>query len=165
MKYWRVFQESWQILWQHKILWAFGLLAALGGGGFNFNWRIGDLQPVIDLPLGARALLNDFFRQVDPTEVVIAGVVLGSLMFGLLTFAGGGLIGLVIALRRREPISLRLGLKAANTNFLPLLVCPSRPGAAVVDRQRAGRSLDLASFFCRIHRADRRAVVQPRYDR
>ena len=100
---------------------AFGLLAALGGGGFNFNWRIGDLQPVIDLPLGARALLSDFFRQIDPTAVVVAGVVLGSLMFMLLTFSEGGLISLVNSIRDREPINLRVGLTAANQNFLPLL--------------------------------------------
>jgi hypothetical protein len=121
MRYWRLFQESWQILWQRKVLWAFGLLAALGGGGFNFNWRIGDLQPVIDLPLGARALLLDFFRQSDPATVVFAGLVLGGVMFLLLTFAEGGLISLVNTIRNREPISLRAGLAAANQNFLPLL--------------------------------------------
>ena len=121
MRYVRLFQESWLILWQYKILWAFGLLAALGGGGFNFNWRIGDVQPVIDLPLGARALLSDFFRQIDPTTVVIAGVVFGSLMFALLTFAEGGLIGLVNTIRDRQPISLRAGIRVANQNFLRLL--------------------------------------------
>ena len=122
MKYVRLFQESWQILWRYKLLWAFGLLAALGGGGFNFNWRIGDLHPAIDLPLGSRALLSDFFRQIDPAAVVIAGVVLGSLMFMLLTFAEGGLISLVTTVRDQKPIDLRAGLSAANKNFLPLLV-------------------------------------------
>jgi hypothetical protein len=121
MKYVGLFQESWQILWRYKILWAFGLFAALGGGGFNFDWRIGEVQSAIDLPLGARALLSDFFRPIDPTTVVIAGVILGGLMFVLLTFAEGGLIGLVTAIRDQKPIDLRAGLRVANQNFLRLL--------------------------------------------
>lgn len=29
--------RAWQIIWKHKILWVFGILASCGRGGGNFN--------------------------------------------------------------------------------------------------------------------------------
>lgn len=42
MDFGRLTNESFRIAWDHKLLWIFGLFAAGGGVGFNFNYDLGD---------------------------------------------------------------------------------------------------------------------------
>lgn len=70
MDFGNVLTRAWQIIWKHKVLWIFGILAgcASGGGGANFNYRTSyrgetpqQMQPYIDqfnsLPDGVIAVL------------------------------------------------------------------------------------------------------------
>lgn len=47
-----VLSRSWKIIWKHKVLWIFGLFAALtgGGGGNNFNYNLQQHGQTSNLP-------------------------------------------------------------------------------------------------------------------
>ncbi len=113
--------EAWSVLWNKRSLWFFGLLAALGGGGFNFIWRIGETQSPTELPLGSQALLQNVLRPLDPPTLILVGVVLGGAMFMLHTLAQGALIRMVGLWQRHQEATLRDGVRAAWHYFLPLL--------------------------------------------
>lgn len=121
MKQWDSIQQAWSILWHKRSLWFFGLLAALGGSGFNFNWRVGEVHPLTELPLGTRTLLRDALSPGDPTTVIVVGLLLGATMFVLLTFAQGALIDMVGSLQNHQVPSIQGGIRAGWQHFLPLL--------------------------------------------
>ena len=121
MNHWSLFKQSWTILWRYKSLWVFGLLAALGGGGINFNWNVGQVRPIADLPLGARALLSDIFTPAAIGTLVIVGLAIGVVVFVLGTFAQGALISLVSAIRDGQAVSVGMGMNAGTRRFVPLL--------------------------------------------
>ncbi|HTP10327.1 MAG TPA: hypothetical protein VMP08_18870 [Anaerolineae bacterium] len=125
MNLWDYISEAWSILWNKRSLWFFGLLAALGGSGFNFNWHIGEPQPVTDLPLGAQTLLQNALRSNDTTTLILIGLVLGLAMFMLSTLAQGALIDLVGNLQKRQETTIHRGLRAGWQYFLPLLAVRS----------------------------------------
>ncbi len=121
MSLWDYLSEAWSLLWSKRSLWLFGLLAALGGSGFNFIWHIGETQPLTELPLGSRALLQNVLNPLDPPRLILVGVVLGGAMFVLNTLAQGALIRMVGLWLRHQEVTLRDGLRAAWHYFLPLL--------------------------------------------
>ncbi len=121
MNLWNTISEAWSILWNKRSLWFFGLLAALGGGGFNFIWRIGETQSTTALPLGSRALLQSVLSPLDPLRLILVGVLLGGAMFMLHTLAQGALIRMVGLLQRHQQVTIIDGLHAGWQYFLPLL--------------------------------------------
>ncbi len=118
---WDYVGEAWSILWNKRSLWFFGLLAALGGSGFNFNWRIGEPQPLTALPLGALTLLQHVLSPGDTRTMIVVGLVLGTAMFMLVTLAQGALIDMVGSLQRRREATIKSGLRAGWQYFWPLL--------------------------------------------
>lgn len=119
MNHWALFRRSGSILWRNKTLWVFGLLAALGGG-FNFN--VGDVRPITDLPLGARELLRDLLSGIDLAPLIIAGLIVGAITFVLATFAEAALISMVAKIAAGQPVSVGDGANAGARRFLPLLL-------------------------------------------
>jgi hypothetical protein len=63
MNYGEVLSKSWKIVWKHKALWIFGILAGCGSGGggggggsnLNYSFQQGDLPPAME----------NFFRQFE----------------------------------------------------------------------------------------------------
>ena len=74
MNYGEVLSKSWKIIWKHKVLWIFGILAGCGsaraggggGGNFNYSFQQGELPPA----------LENFFRQFEriPDWQVVLGI-------------------------------------------------------------------------------------------
>lgn len=119
-----LFGQSLSILWRHKGLWIFGLLAALGGGGLsslvsltNYN----TLRPFAEMPLGIspesfRAWLGMSFAQM-----LAIGLVLGIISFLIHTYAEGALIGMVDAIGEGRIPSMGEGALVGLRRFVPLL--------------------------------------------
>jgi hypothetical protein len=109
---------------RRKVLWVFGLLAALGGGGFNFTWSIGNqTETLFELPLGTRALLRYLLGSPDMgTTLIVAGLVLGVIAFVVHTFASGALIHLVGKFDQRQTVTISDGARAGRHYFWPMLV-------------------------------------------
>ena len=124
MEYGDILGTAWDVVKRYKVLWLFGLLAALGGGGFNFTWNIGTQnQTLFELPLGTRALLRYVFHLPDLSNTLLmTGLVLGVVVFAIHTLATGALIDLVGALERHQPLTVRHGLHAGWRFWGPLLV-------------------------------------------
>ncbi len=121
MHLWDYVGEAWSILWHKRSLWLFGLLAALGGSGFNFSWRIGEPQPLTELPLGALTMLQHVLVPGDTRTMIVVGLVLGTAMFLLVTLAQGALIDMVGSLQNHREATIKSGLRAGWQYFLPLL--------------------------------------------
>ena len=122
MNHWGLFKRSWSILWRNKTLWVFGLLAALGGGGLNFNFRVGEVRPMTDLPLGARELLRSMFGDGNLAALIGIGLAIGAITFALATFAQAALISMVNSIQSGHPVSVADGAQAGARRFLPLLL-------------------------------------------
>jgi hypothetical protein len=121
MNHWALFKQSWSILWRHKTLWVFGLLAALGGGGFNFNWNVGQMRPIAELPIGLRSVLSDFFSSGALVTFTIIALAIGVVVFVLATFAQAALIRMISDIRDGQSPSVGDGMQAATQRFVPLL--------------------------------------------
>ena len=95
MNFGEVLSRAWEIIWKNKILWVFGILAALGSGsgssgnsGSNFRFEGGEVPPQFQG-------IERFFENIQPWMIVL--FVLGALLFTVLivvlsTFGKGGLL-------------------------------------------------------------------------
>jgi hypothetical protein len=93
--------RAWKITWDHKVLWLFGILAALGSGnaGSNTNFRfqgrdLGTPDPQVE------QFMRRFFGEIDPNVLVAVGIglaclvfLIGVVLFVLSVIGRGGLIG------------------------------------------------------------------------
>jgi hypothetical protein len=99
MDYGKVFRRAWDIIWNHKVLWIFGILASCGsgggngGGGGNFNTGVqtdntGQLPPQME-EFGRS--IQRFFENMSEGENValILGVICLVLILALLFWAIG----------------------------------------------------------------------------
>lgn len=95
MNFGEVLSRAWEIIWKNKILWVFGILAALANGsgssgnsGSNFRFQGGEIPPQFQD-------LERFFETIPPWVPVLAALV-GLLLFILFivlgTFGKGGLL-------------------------------------------------------------------------
>lgn len=95
MDYNRLLNRAWTIVWTHKFLILLGVLAALGGGGNNFRWQMGNDngggRPTFQFGEGA-------FTGFSVALVVFLiglALALGLLLWAIVTVARGGLIAAV----------------------------------------------------------------------
>ncbi len=94
MEFGEILSKSWQIIWKHKILWIFGILAscASGNGSMNFGGNFSSRQQTPQQ-------FEHFFRNVDPTLIfiLIAVAIVIGLIFGLIAVFLGtiGRIGVI----------------------------------------------------------------------
>lgn len=82
MNYGEVLRRSWEIVWKHKVLWIFGILASCGsggGGGGNSGFRISSRG---ELPPRAEQFFERTFGQFSDWQ--IAMIVLAIIVFLLL---------------------------------------------------------------------------------
>ncbi|MCC6146279.1 MAG: hypothetical protein IT308_01795 [Anaerolineaceae bacterium] len=91
MNYGEVLEKSWKIIWKHKILWLFGLLASCGrasggggGGGGGGNVSSGQIPDMTfqDMPPWIENLTQTFVRMAE--NGTILWLVAGLFVFGFL---------------------------------------------------------------------------------
>lgn len=106
MNYGDILSRAWQITWNHKILWIFGILAALGSGGGGGGGVGGDLRA------NTRGLPPDIQRQFERPEVtlfvlciVLVAIIIALVLFVLSIIGRGGLIGGIRAAEDRGSVS------------------------------------------------------------
>lgn len=93
-----VLSRAWQIIWKHKVLWIFGILAGCqgggGGGGSSFNMR-GNTDRPANFPQ-----LEQYFQNVDPVVIaVIVGIILLIVLFLVIVAVFLGTIGRIGLIR------------------------------------------------------------------
>jgi hypothetical protein len=99
MDYGNLLSRAWQLTWKHKVLWIFGILAGIGGGGANFNFGFGG--PSGRTPAGTGSPLppdiqNQLSRPETLAIILAAGCVIfviGIVLLILGIIGRGGLIG------------------------------------------------------------------------
>ena len=69
-----VLTRAWQIIWKHKILWVFGILASCGqgSGNFNSNSNIRNDSSSLDLP----PQMMEWARWIENNVAMFIGIVL-----------------------------------------------------------------------------------------
>ena len=91
MDFGAVLSSAWKIIWRHKILWVFGILAGCGSASYSTP----NISYQIDLPY----TVQNFFDQASPgliTLIIIAGVLVTLALICLVVFLGTiGRIGLI----------------------------------------------------------------------
>ncbi|MBE0671142.1 MAG: hypothetical protein IH588_11180 [Anaerolineales bacterium] len=93
-----ILTRSWQIIWKHKILWVFGILAGFargggGGGGGNSGYRTSSG----DSPFPTTQWEQQITRFFEDNLWIVIAVVIAIVLFSLLLYAAGilGRIGLI----------------------------------------------------------------------
>jgi hypothetical protein len=119
-----IFGRAWRLTWQHKLLWIFGFLAALGSGNApnpNTQWEFErrGRGPDVDLgDFGRR--IEVFFENLSPVTIAIIVIVilLIALVIYLLSVLGrGGLIGGILAADNTGTVSFGQAWAAGQRNF------------------------------------------------
>ena len=81
MDFGKVLSRAWQIIWQNKVLWIFGILAACGsrsgsfGSGFNYQGNSRDVQ---NLPPAFRDLffqIQQWYGRTPPDKIILYGLI------------------------------------------------------------------------------------------
>lgn len=123
MDFGKVLSRSWNIIWNHKILWLFGILASCGsrsggggGGGGNFGVQSNNPQDFGNLPPEMQRILMDWqrtFESIPQDRLILYGLlfVAAILLLVLLTWLIGlyGKTGITVGALRAEagqPVSL-----------------------------------------------------------
>lgn len=126
INYGNLIKEAWQITWQNKYLWWFGLLIALSGGGFNFNFFSG-WEEKGGWEENMKQKISDWVALY--WEWIIVGCIL---LFFLMIFflilniwSRGALafsLGKITAKNpTEEPMNFRLGMREGKKFFWPIL--------------------------------------------
>lgn len=115
MDFGKVLSRSWNIIWNHKILWLFGILASCGsrsgggGGGGNFSAQTNNPQDFGNLPPQMQRFFMDLERTFNniPQDRIIVYVLLGValvLLLVVITWLVGlyGKTGLTVGALRAE---------------------------------------------------------------
>jgi hypothetical protein len=93
MNFGEVLSKAWQIIWKHKILWLFGIMAGCagsGGGAPNFQYSYST-----DLPPQIGSYIEQFPREQIPLWIAIAVVVILLLAAVSIFFGTIGRIGII----------------------------------------------------------------------
>jgi hypothetical protein len=96
MDFGNVLSRAWQIIWKHKVLWIFGILAGCSGNiGGNFSWRSSYRG---DVPQQVQPYVDRFQNMSDGliAAFVIGAIILGLIIIVVTVFLGTmGRIGLI----------------------------------------------------------------------
>src|SRR5262245_20405187 len=121
--------RAWRITWQNKILWIFGILAALMSGGGNVDFSFQGGRPPIGQP---DPRVEQFFRRIFgddvPNVLLAAGVGVGCLgllflvvLFVLSIIGRGGLIGGIQLADANGKVSFGEAWRAGTRKFWTVL--------------------------------------------
>jgi len=98
-----ILTHAWQIIWKHKILWIFGILASCtrgagGGGGSNTGYQFssGDRPPFVDDQFTRQ--MEDMLRWLSDNWWILAALVLALILISL-AFYVIGFIGKISLIR------------------------------------------------------------------
>ena len=117
-----VLSRAWQIIWRHKVLWIFGILASCGGnanGGASSNYSVSDRQ---ELPPQMQPFFDRFATLTDWQIALLVGTVIlvVLLLVVLAIFLGTiGRIGLIRGTQQVEQGADRLGFGDLFRDSLP----------------------------------------------
>jgi hypothetical protein len=108
MDYGNMLSHAWQLTWRHKVLWIFGLLAALGSvGNGGTNWRLSSDQTGVTIP---PAVQQQFERPEFVLFAVVAAFVALAVVLALIvitTIARAGLIGGIARAEEQGRVTFR----------------------------------------------------------
>jgi hypothetical protein len=114
MDYGYVLSRAWKIIWEHKVLWIFGILMGLGNaGGSSSSAANGNMTWTVDQP---PAWFDNFAVNFSDTQGVVllcGAILLGLLIFALIIFlATIGKIGII-----RGVSDVELGAQTSRLRF------------------------------------------------
>jgi hypothetical protein len=122
MNYGEVLSRAWQIIWRHKILWIFGILAGCGnaGGGGGGNANVSYQQ---EAPPDVQRFFDQFMASVETWQLVliVASIILVALiLLAIVIFLGTiGRVGLVRGTLEAEAGAQRLAFGDLFRQSLP----------------------------------------------
>lgn len=128
MDYGRIVRRAWEITWRHKVLWIFGIAAALfsgggfgGGGGNGAQYRMNDSD--LNRWRGMVPFGGNWEAAVPVILAIIGVLVLLALVFAVVGIvvrytSYGALIGMVDEVERTERTSFRSGLRRGWRHLL-----------------------------------------------
>jgi hypothetical protein len=125
--------RAWKITWENKILWVFGILAALGsggGGGSNSGFRFDRSSPQVP------PQIQRFFDQAGPMLVAVAigvacvAVILALVLIVLSVIGRGGLISGVLKAESGSKVTFNEAWSAGVSNFWRLFIIQLAVGVA-----------------------------------
>jgi len=138
MEYGRIISQGLRITWRHKVLWVFGIAAAIfsGGyrGGFQYNLGSGDIQrwrqmlPGMPhmMPRGWMGGLSPFLANIGPilAAILAAAVVIG-VVFAIVGIVVrytslGALISMVEEIRQTDKATFKVGISQGWGRLLRL---------------------------------------------
>ena len=134
MNYGQLLKRAWQITWRYKVLWAFGIAAALfqggfGGGGFQYRFGAQDMarwRQMVPMMPG----LGRGFAHMQAAWPIVMGIIGVLLVMGLFfAIVGvivrytsiGALIAMVDEIEGTQETSFKAGLTRGWRRFLYLL--------------------------------------------
>jgi hypothetical protein len=135
-----ILSKAWNITWKHKILWVFGFLAMLAGGGNGLNGSTGGFRNQVNYNLGPREMeqanlppaLRDLANQLSAIDVntwitigIIAACVLlfvGIALWLISIIGRGGLIGGIVSADTAGKVTFREAWNAGLRYFVRLLL-------------------------------------------
>ena len=127
MDFGTILRRAWEIIWNHKVLWIFGILASCGsggsggsgGGGGNISFNTTTASD--DIP-GFIRDLTYFFERQSPENLflIAAGIILLALILGLVFFLLGilGRVALIKGAHQAE-LGQRLGFRQLISDSMP----------------------------------------------
>lgn len=154
MDYTKILSRAWQITWNHKVLWVFGILVALttnGGGGNNGNsfnsssdGRRGDLPDFIP-PAMQRFIESPAFI-ITIIAILCALVIVGIILFLLGVAATGALIGGINLAETTGAVTFTQAWGIGTQNFLKILGL--KIGVGILNAVAAVISLICCPLLC-----------------
>jgi hypothetical protein len=118
MDFGEVLSKAWKIIWKHKILWVFGILAGLGTGGgggtnTNFNLNNGDFQnwslpPEIQQNLELFAQKMEKLAEIPWYAWVVMGLFCVVLVVAVIYLSTIGRIGLINGVKQADQTEEKL---------------------------------------------------------
>jgi hypothetical protein len=117
MNFGEVLSKAWQIIWKHKVLWIFGILAGLlGSGSNNLSYTLNDANPN-NLPPAIQEYTQSPEQMIP---LVILGILVGLVLLVLVIFLGTiGRIGLIRGTQMADSGSSRLVLGELFSGSMP----------------------------------------------
>jgi hypothetical protein len=101
-----VLTRAWQIIWKHKILWIFGILAGCANSGNSgSNWRAREGDTGGEIPPQFEPFVRPFQNLTDGqiAALVVAGLLIGLVLVVVVVFLGTiGRVGLIRGTQQAE---------------------------------------------------------------
>jgi hypothetical protein len=119
-----VLHRTWEITWQHKVLWLFGFLVSLGtvgarvglgSGGSRWEWSVRQLPPEAQRAISG--FLSSPYFVVAVVALVLLAAVIGVGLAVLGALGRAALVDQVRAAEGRDSVSLRAGWQAGGRHL------------------------------------------------